>query len=297
MSKLRSNWNLLRNYWSQQPHFRRNESENKWFKDEREFAIQVHRTCIKSLPVLFKVQKCKWLKSSTTERQQVFHLFFLEHVSVVWLLLFMLRPVMSCSSPLAIPSVKGLDKNPWTSMPWKWWPSLLRASRFVWSRDPVLLHFFTGGVAKESGVNSDVRERLFSVSDKCSLLKVWRQLSLSVPVPTSSSEGSMESCWGHPGLMLPPPLLLWLLWCLRVAWRVKGVLCLFSKEWSRSPVVGPWGCKGRLGRLQRRGMGRSRWRGEETLKLSPSSSVVCRLPSELPVAREESLWDGCWKRE
>ena len=30
-----------------------------------------------------------------------------------------------------------------------------------------------------------------------------------------------------------------------------------------------------------------------TLKLSPSSRVVCRLPSELAVAREEPLWEGC----
>lgn len=203
---------------------------------------------------------------------------------------------MSCSSPLAVPSVKGLDKKPWTCMPWKWWPSLLRADRFVRSRDPVLLHFFTSGGAKESGVNSDVRERLFSVSDRCSLLKVWRQSSRFVPVPTSSSDGSMESCWGQPGLVLPPLLLLWLLWCLRAAWRVKGVLCLFSKEQPWSPVVGVWRCEGWLGTGQRWGVGRSRYRGEETLKLSPSSSVACRLPSELPVAKEESLWDGCWKR-
>lgn len=32
--------------------------------------------------------------------------------------------------------------------------------------------------------------------------------------------------------------------------------------------------------------------GGETLKLSPSSRVVWRLPSELPVASDESLWDG-----
>lgn len=31
---------------------------------------------------------------------------------------------------------------------------------------------------------------------------------------------------------------------------------------------------------------------DETLKLSPSSMVVCRLPSKLPVARDESLWDA-----
>lgn len=31
------------------------------------------------------------------------------------------------------------------------------------------------------------------------------------------------------------------------------------------------------------------------LKLRPSSRVVWRLPSELPVARDESLWDWCWE--
>lgn len=141
-------------------------------------------------------------------------------------------------------------------------------------------------------VSSDVSERLLSVSEKCSLVRVWRQPSPPGPVPTSSSEGSMESCRGQPGLVLPPPQLLWLLWCPLVAWRVNVVLRLFSKGWPWSPVADPW-CKGWLGMGQRRGMGRSRSRGGETLKLSPSSRVVCRLPSELPVAREESLWDGC----
>lgn len=157
----------------------------------------------------------------------------------------------------------------------------------------MLLHFLTGGGAREPGVSSDVSERLLSVSDKCSLLRVWRQPSPPAPMPTSSSEGSMESCRGQPGLVLPPPQLLWLLWCPLVAWRVKVVLRLFSKGWPWSPVACPWGFKGWLGMGQRRGMGSSRSRGGETLKLSPSSRVVCRLPSELPVAREESLWDGC----
>lgn len=143
-------------------------------------------------------------------------------------------------------------------------------------------------------MSSDVNERLFSVSDKCSLLKVWRQPSPPVPVPTSSSEGSMESCRGQPGLVLPPPQLLWLLWCPLVAWRVKVVLRLFSRGLPWSPVAGTWGCKWWLGRGLRRGTGRSKSRGGETLKLRPSSRVVCRLPSELPVAREESLWDGCF---
>lgn len=154
----------------------------------------------------------------------------------------------------------------------------------------MLLHFFTSGGARELGLRRDVSERLFSVSDKCSLLRVRWQSSPPAPVP--SSKGSMESCRGQPGL---PPQLLWLLWCLLVDWRLKAVLHLFTKGWSRSPAADPWGCNGLLGRGHRRGMVKSRSRGGETLKLSPSSRVVCRLPSELPVAREESLWDGCWR--
>lgn len=48
-----------------------------------------------------------------------------------------------------------------------------------------------------------------------------------------------------------------------------------------------------------RSRGRGRWRslGGDALKHRPSSRVVCRLPSELPVAREESLRDGCWGGE
>ena len=38
--------------------------------------------------------------------------------------------------------------------------------------------------------------------------------------------------------------------------------------------------------------GSSKFCGGEMLKLSPSSRVVWRLPSELPVARDESLWEG-----
>lgn len=40
------------------------------------------------------------------------------------------------------------------------------------------------------------------------------------------------------------------------------------------------------------GNGSSKFCGGEMLKLSPSSRVVWRLPSELPVARDESLWEG-----
>lgn len=159
-----------------------------------------------------------------------------------------------------------------------WWPSLLR---LLWSSDPVLLHFFTLGGGREPGVSTDVSERLFSVSDKCSGLRVWRQ--------PSSSERSMESCRGQPGLELPPPPLLWLLWCP----LVKEILCLFSKGCPWWSSAGPWGCEGRVGREPSSGTVRSRFWGVDTVKLSPSSSVACRLPSELPVAREESLWDGC----
>lgn len=40
------------------------------------------------------------------------------------------------------------------------------------------------------------------------------------------------------------------------------------------------------------GKDNSKFCGGEMLKLRPSSRVVWRLPSELPVARDESLWDG-----
>lgn len=277
---------FLRNDWSRAARFEEERARTDDSKTRNDFRIGGSQDmyCIKSLSLFCSRSRNANVKSSTTERQQVFHLFFLELVSVMSL---------SSSSPLALPSVQGVDRLPWASMPWKWRPSLLRAERLVWSSEPVLLHFFTGGGAREPGVSSDVSERLFSVSDKCSLFRLWRQPSPAAPVPVSSSEGSMESCRGQPGLVLPPPQLLWLLWCPLVAWRLKVVLRLFSKGWSSSPGACSLGCKVWLGRGQRSGMGRSRSRGGETLKLSPSSRVVCRLPSELPVAREESLWDGC----
>lgn len=67
---------------------------------------------------------------------------------------------------------------------------------------------------------------------------------------------------------------------LRV-WPGEEMAVLSSGSW-RGYTSG----KGAVGR------GNSKFCGGETLKLSPSSRVVWRLPSELLVARDESLWDG-----
>lgn len=97
----------------------------------------------------------------------------------------------------------------------------------------------------------------------------------------SSSEGSVESRRIQLGfvqsLYLPR-----LLCCPLVAWRLNAVcevrgLCVSSGG-------GMWV-------LQTKGSVGSP--GGET----PSSSVVCRLPTELPVAREELLWDVCSKKQ
>lgn len=202
--------------------------------------------------------------------------------------------ILSSCAPLALPAVHGLDKKPCASMPWKCRLFLLRVDALDWSKEPVLLHFFISVGTTESGVNSDVRERLFSVADKCSLLRVWWQMSLHVPMSTSSSEGFVESCWGQLWLALSPPMLLWLLCCLWVAWSVAAELCLLSKEGPWSAVGLRLGCSERLGRGQKRDSGRSRFWSGEMPELSPSSTVLCRLPSELPVARDESLWNRCW---
>lgn len=79
-----------------------------------------------------------------------------------------------------------------------------------------------------------------------------------------------------------------------MAWRVRAVeglglgLRVGTGEGMVVPSSGSWRghtiCKGAVGN--------SRFCGGETLKLSPSSRVVWRLPSELPVASDESLWDG-----
>lgn len=150
--------------------------------------------------VLYLLQRCGQLTDrSTTEEQHEFHLFFLEVVSVGRLLRRPLpKPVvpLSSSAPVSLPSVQGLDKKPWASILYTWRPSLLRADKLVWSKEPVLLHFLTSGCAREPGVSSEVSERLMSVSDKCSLFQVCRQPSDPDCGPTSSSDGSMESCRG-----------------------------------------------------------------------------------------------------
>lgn len=60
-------------------------------------------------------------------------------------------------------------------------------------------------------------------------------------------------------------------------------------------VLSSGSCRGHTSGTATAGSGNSRFCGGETLKLRPSSKVVWRLPSELPVASEESLWDGNWK--
>lgn len=210
----------------------------------------------------------------------------------------MLRSSFSFSSlPLALSSTQGLDKKPWVSMLLWCCLSLLPDERLFWSNEPVLLLFFTSKGARVPGLSRDVSERLFNVSDKCSLLRVWRKPSPLALVPTSLSEGSTESHRAHSWLVLPPVQLLWLLWYPLLAWRLKVVLRLFSKGKSWSPIAGPWRFNGWLWRGHRSGIGRFKSWGGETMKLSPSSWAVCRLTSELPVAREESLWDGCCTKE
>lgn len=96
----------------EQPEVRRNEREQTIQRRERisESGSQ-DMYCIKSFSLFCSMSRNANSWSSTTERQQVFHLFFLELVSVGRLLLFMLKPVMSpSSSPLALPSVQGLDR-------------------------------------------------------------------------------------------------------------------------------------------------------------------------------------------
>lgn len=77
----------------------------------------------------------------------------------------------------------------------------------------MLLHFFTAPPAdtRELGDSSDVRDKLLIVSDKCSLLPAWLEphppIDDPMPMPRSSSEGSIESSRVYPGLVLPRPLL------------------------------------------------------------------------------------------
>lgn len=162
----------------------------------------------------------------------------------------------------------------------------------AWSSEPVLLHFFTCGGAKEPGTSREDRDRLFKVSDKCSL-----SLHPSSALPVSSSFGSTESC---------PPLL-WLRWCPLLACRAVR---LWSRDWAsccslclslsgrmwgscgRGMVMsGEW-CGGGVEQCGRFETG-LRSRGGDALKLSASSTVFCRLPSELPESTDEALWEGC----
>lgn len=134
--------------------------------------------------------------------------------------------------------------------------------RVPWSKLPVLLHFFTDGGTRELGRSSDVRDRLLSVSESCWLSHVW--LEPHRTIPTSSS----ESCCVLPALMSLSHLFL-LLWCPLIVWRfwaAGGLGLRVSVERTRSVSSSGW-----------------------VVKLSPSSMVVGRLLSELPVAREESL--------
>lgn len=140
-----------------------------------------------------------------------FHLFFRQGPTVVWLELF---PLNRCSPSPSLPSrflastntpVQGLARKPWGSISSR--PNIsLRVSLSrddsripLWSRLPVLLHFFTvpPGYARELGDSSDVRDKLLSVSDKCSLLPAWLEpqppIEDPMPMPRSSSEGSIES--------------------------------------------------------------------------------------------------------
>lgn len=142
-----------------------------------------------------------------------FHLFFRQGPTVVWLELF---PLNLCSpssssirpSPFFVSTntpVQGLAKKPWGSISSRprisLRPSLPRDDSSIppWSRLPVLLHFFTAppGYTRELGDSSDVSDKLLSVSDKCSLFPAWLEpqppIDDPMPIPRSSSEGSIES--------------------------------------------------------------------------------------------------------
>lgn len=156
----------------------------------------------------------------------------------------------------------------------------------------MLLHFFIsarpwgGG----GGEKREVRERLLRVSE-CSLL-LPPPLRL-LPAP-SSSEGSMESWYGQPGLVLPP--LLWLRWCRLMFRRVKipRPLKLCLREAGESGTTKAlWVAAGGTGH---NATGRSSAHCGESLRFKLSSSVVCRLPSEMLLllsSREVSLSVVC----
>lgn len=140
----------------------------------------------------------------------------------------------------------------------------------------MLLHFFTKVRPRGGGEKSEVSERLLSVSEGSLLLPPPRRL---LPGP-SSSEGSMESWWVQPGLVLPP--LLWLRWWRRRLRRLKSPRPRRLRRWEagdRGTARGLWLLAAGTGH---RATGKSRVRCGESLRLRLlSSSVVCRLPAEL----------------
>lgn len=245
------------------------------------------------------------------------HLFSRQGPKVVWLELlpqpFSPSPISLCPCPLfasACIPVQGLAKKPWESLSFR--PRIsLRASlprdassSPPCSRLPVLLHFFTAPPedTREVGANRDVNDKLLIVSDKCSLLPAWLDpqppIDDPMTMPRSSSDGSMESSRVYPGLVLPRPLL-WLRWWPMVARRVREDegFSFGLRVWTGEEIVvlSSGSCRGHTSGTGTTGKENSRFCGGETLKLSPSSKVVWRLPSELPVASDESLWDGHWK--
>lgn len=169
-----------------------------------------------------------------------------------------------------------------------WWAAGRRGEGLAW-RLLVLLHFFPSVSPGGGGEKREVSERLLRVSEGSLLLPPPRKL---LPAP-SSSEGSMESWWVQPGLVLPP--LLWLRWCRRMLRRVKSP----RPRRLRRREVGDRGAARGLGSpaagMGHRATGRSRAHWGESLRLRLSSSVVCRLPTELllRLSSDVSL-SGAW---
>lgn len=155
-----------------------------------------------------------------------------------------------------------------------WCAAGRRGDGLAW-RLLVLLHFFPSISPGGGGEKREVSERLLRVSEGSLLLPPPRRL---LPAP-SSSEGSMESWWVQPGLVLPP--LLWLRWCRRMLRRLKSPRPrkLRRREaGERGAARGLWSPAAGTGH---RATGRSRVHWGESLRLRLSSSVVCRLPAEL----------------
>lgn len=248
------------------------------------------------LPGLHKTRTChewKTKRSPTLKREAIkkrkktqfyeFHLFFLELVSIVWLELLTPKPAIPFFPSRPSPSsVQRFKRYSCWSVLRRCRPFLFRANTFPCSKLPVLLHFLASGGASEPGMSNELSERLLIVSDKFLLLNAWLN---PPPIPVSSPEGSMEFSLLRRGLSSQ---LLWLLWRPLVSWREKQVW-LGCSLWLRSK-------QGRVssGTGQSRGRGKDSSLFEVALKLMPRSSMVCRRTSELPVANDESLWDGGW---